>query len=126
MVKGNHPRADLYREEYAKGMTYAEIARKYGVSRQAVQMACGKQDVSKFRPWTEDRCIYPNLRKWLNDNRVSLFEFVRRMEAIPSGHITYRYSCYFKGGIYPQKRTIDKMLEVTGLTYEQMWEVEDG
>ena len=121
-----HPKADLYRAEREKGMTYAEIAKKYGVSRQAVQFACCKSDDSKFRGWTEERCIYPNLRKWLNDNRVSLFEFIRRMDLVPCYKTSGRFGCYFKGRCYPRKDVIDKMLEVTGLTYEQLWEVDDG
>lgn len=124
MIMSRHPRMDLYAEERAKGMTYKAIAGKHGVSKQAVADALGKSDEAKFRAWTEDRCIYPNLRNWLNENKVSMREFIRRAGLIPYGNNMSQYSAYFRGKQYPQKATIDKILKVTGLTYEKLWEVE--
>jgi transcriptional regulator with XRE-family HTH domain len=121
-----HTRRDIYREERATGMTYREIAEKHGVSYQAVADALGKSDLAKFKPWTEKRCIYPNLRHWLNENKVSLREFARRSEVVASGRTLNRFGAYFRGENYPPKQTIDKILNVTGLTYEQLWEVEDA
>ena len=119
-------RRDIYREDRETGMTYREIAAKHGVSYQAVADALGKSDLTKFKPWTAERCIYPNLREWMNANKVSLREFVRRTEAVSAGSNLIRYAAYFRGDNYPGKQTIDKMLNVTGLTYEQLWEVEDA
>lgn len=120
-----HPKADIYRREREKGLTYRQIAEKYGVSFQCVASCCGKQNDAFFRAWTEDRCIWPNLRNWLNENRVTLKEFVRRMGDIPSSNVGCRVRGYFRGECYPQKGTIDKMLQVTGLTYEQLWAREE-
>jgi transcriptional regulator with XRE-family HTH domain len=121
-----HPKADLYMAERAKGKTYREIAEQYGVTRQAIADACGKYEEGKFKPWTEERCIYPNLRKWLNENKVSMKEFIRRAGNIPGGNTDSLFRNYFKGKNEPRKGVIDKMLEVTGLTYEQLWEVDDA
>lgn len=121
-----HPKRDLYRAERDKGKTYREIAEMYGVTYQAVCNACGKQNYDRFRAWTKDRCIYPNLRNWLNENRVSAKEFLRRMDLTSGGNTELAFRTYFKGENYPKKQTIDKMLAVTGLTYEQMWEADDG
>lgn len=118
-------RADLYRKARAEGKTYAQIAEEYGVSAQAIAAACGRSNPASFRCWTPERCIYPNLRKWLNDNRVSLSEFIRRMDLEVGGTTTGRFSEYFRGVCYPTKKVIDGMLRVTGLTYEQLWEVEN-
>lgn len=120
----NHPKADLYRSERAKGKTYRKIAEEYGVSYQAVANSCGPEKEYCFRGWTAERCIYPNLRRWLNDNRVTLAGFIRKMDLVPGGAAPGRFSDYFRGVCYPGKKTIDKMLEVTGLTYEQHWEVD--
>ena len=119
-----HPKTDLYRAERAKGKTYKEIAEQYGISHQAVAAVCCKSVDSQFRPWSADRCIYPNVRSWLNDNKVSLSEFIRRMGEVPGGGYTGRFGGYLKGKYFPGKEVIDKMLAVTGLTYEKFWEVD--
>ena len=119
-----HPRRDLYQIERENGKTYREIAEMYGVSFQAVAVSCGRSEDAKFRVWTKDRCVYTNLRNWLNENRVSMSEFIRRTGGIPSGGNTAGYGNYFRGECYPPKLTIDKILAVTGLTYEQLWEVD--
>ena len=116
-----HPKADLYRADRREGMTIREIADKYGVSKQAVAQACGSHNVSFFRKFDEERCVYPYLRKWLNENKVSVKEFLRRCGLTSSGTISKRYAMYFRGKVYPTKLVIDQMLAVTGLTYEDMF-----
>ena len=120
----NHPRADLYLAERERGLSYQQIADKHGVSIQAVCMACAMQG-GYFRPYTEDTCVYPYLRRWLNENRINRNEFIRRMGLIPRGNENIRFGLYFRGEHYPSKQTIDKMLAVTGLTYEQLFYRED-
>lgn len=73
---------DLIRADRAQGMTYEQISKKYGVSRQRIhQIIGGDTDRVKnyFRTLTEKDCIYPNLRKWMNDNKVSKVELSRRI-----------------------------------------------
>ena len=111
----------IYLEEREKGMTYAEIAAKYGVSHQAVAQTCARRSACHFKPYTEKECIYPNLRKWLNENRVMRNELARRMYGNPCSTYTTRFSCWFTGRCFPTKETIDKLLAITGLTYEQLW-----
>lgn len=119
-----HPRADLYRQERMNGLTYRDIAKKYGVSYQAVQIACSQHKGYGFVPFTKKTCVYPNLRKWLNDNKVSMRDFVRRCNLTPHGVTSQRYKDYVTGRCYPSKQTIDVLLKVTGLTYEQFFEVD--
>lgn len=121
-----HPRADIYRAEREKGLTYRQIAEKHGVSFQTVAQACGKSDASKFRAFTESDCVYPNLRKWLNDNKVSRYEFIRRVGLCADSATSCTFGKYFRGKHYPNKQTIDKMLRVTGLTYEELFYREDA
>lgn len=116
-----HPKADLYRAEREKGLTYAEIARKYGISQQAVCQACGKFSQGHFKPYTEEEVVYPNLRRWLNENRMTRSEFIRRLDRVIGGHAHDALSRWFRGVNDPQKKTIDKMLEITGLTYEELF-----
>lgn len=117
----DHPKADLYLEERKKGLTYREIAAKYGVSFQAVAIAAGKADPSRFRPYRGDQVVYPILCKWLNTNKISKKEFIRRMGNIPGGTNSMNLDSWLKGKTYPSKQNIDKMLIVTGLTYEELF-----
>lgn len=56
------------------GCTYQEIADKYGISRQFVQ-----QEIANFtgkertiKKSSLDKCIYPNLKKYMIDNNISM------------------------------------------------------
>lgn len=120
----NHPRADMYLAERERGLSYQQIADKYGVSRQTVGQACASRG-GYFRTYTEDTCVYPYLRQWLNENRITRNEFIRLMGLIPCANENIRFGFYFRGEHYPSKQTIDKMLAVTGLTYEQLFYRED-
>lgn len=112
---------DLYKADREKGMTYREIAEKYGVSKQVVGIACSKSDPNYFRYITRKQCIYVGLRDWMNDNKVSGMALVRMLgyNAEPSEYS--RISAYLKGRSSPKKHIIDKLLEVTGLPYEELF-----
>ena len=105
--------------------TYAQIAELSGVSKQTVYNLIGKTDIGKVRPITETQCVYPNLRKWMNDNHISRMELTRRIYGNIPGGRTYRRAMHFlygKGGnVTINKPFLDKLLEVTGLTYEQLF-----
>lgn len=113
---------DKYIEARSKGMKYREIAEIYGVSYQAVAQACAKYSPGHFVPFTEERLVYPNWRNWMNENKVPLKEFLRRLGLHPSGNSVGMVRNYMRGDHYPPKHTIDKILEITGLTYEQLWD----
>ena len=113
---------DIYRAEHDAGLSYTQIAKKYGCSKQNVAQACGKTRENYFAQYTEEQVVYPNLRRWLNENRVSRSEFCRRMGCGWTASNTPRISSYFRGTRVPAKPIIDKMIEVTGLSYEELWE----
>lgn len=109
-----------------QGLKYREIAEKFGVSKQYVCMVCSKRNPAYFTP-IDDKCIYPKLRDWMNENKISRNEFVRRMGLTThTGNIS-RFGSYLMGEAYPRKQYIDKMLDVTGMTYEELFftEVDD-
>lgn len=118
------PRYELYMAAREEGLTYPEIAKKYGVSPQAVYIACAKRGARRFKPYTEKEVIYPNLRRWLNENEISRSEFARRMDRIPNASTRAQIGAWFRGDCYPLKSVIDKIIEVTGLSYEKLWEEE--
>ena len=119
-----HPKSDMYMADRDAGMTYREIAEKHGVSYQAVAQCCGRQG-PYFKAYTEEEVVYPGLRKWLNENRVTRSEFIRRMGNIGSGTMVSRIGKHFRGENLPTKKTIDSFIEVTGMTYEQLFATED-
>lgn len=114
-----HPKADLYLDERKKGMTYREIADKYGVSFQSVHSTCIRQDGTyRVHIIHKKGCIYPNLRKWLNEDRVRRDAFFKSMKGYPVRE-------YMKGERQPKKNAIDLMLKITGMTYEELFKEED-
>ena len=119
--KGNDPR--VYARERANGKTVNEIARDHGVTHQAVSDGLKRIKAQRFRGWDDKRCIYKNLRQWLNDNQFGLSELVIMMGFAQSGTNTGRLRSWLKGECYPSKKNIDRLLLISGLTYEQLWEV---
>jgi transcriptional regulator with XRE-family HTH domain len=113
----------LLREQ---GFKHQEIADMFGVSRQYVADVCGNCDPAYFIP-IGDECVYPNLKKWMNENKVSRREFIKRMGLTPHTSNHARFNKCVRGEYQPPKPYIDKMLAVTGLTYEKLFEeVQDG
>ena len=104
-----------------QGLSQTEIAKIVGVSKQRVAHIIGKYCPGHFVKLTKVQNVYPNWRNWMNENRVTRREFVRRMgwKAEPSN--TRLLSIWMSGKKYPQKKSIDLILKVTGLTYEQLF-----
>lgn len=115
---------DLLRADRAQGMTYRQIGEKHGISRSRVyQIIGGDTDKreSCFRGITEKDCIYPNLRKWMNDNKISKIELTRRIFGEGHTELQCRLSEWLRGKCYPTKKNIDRFIKVTGLTYEELF-----
>lgn len=111
-----------YRAEREKGLTYRTIAEKYGVSYQSVAQACGKGNPHLFRYHTAKSVIYPNLRKWLNDNKISKQELLRRAGLEVLSENDKRLSDILSGRTEPRKTTIDRLIKATGMSYEKLFE----
>ena len=102
---------DIYMAERATGKTYREIADAYGVSWQAVYGACTSNATK--RPRT---CLWPHLADWMEDNEGSAFELAEM-----TGTCRNTLYGWFAGRNNPNKVWIDKVLEVTGLSYEYLF-----
>ena len=114
---------ELYKAARDAGETYDAIAKRFGVSRQAVWSNLNV----KRKPWqdiTLAECIYPNLRGWMNDNRVSVPELAKRVTGDRDNGASVRR--WIAGYTNPNKKNIDKLLSVTGLTYEEMFAEEQN
>jgi transcriptional regulator with XRE-family HTH domain len=117
----NKGRYKLYRQERDKGLTYREIALKYGVSYQNVAQACSTHQLARFRYHRADSIIYPNLLKWLNDNKINTSELLRRLGLETTASNYERLCKILSGKLQPRKPLIDKLIEITGLTYENLF-----
>lgn len=107
-----------------QGHTYEQIARAFNVSRQRVYQLIGVSNKSYFRPITEERCVYPGLRKWMNDNNISTVELTRRLYGSAAGSNQSYVSAWLKGSKTLYKQAIDRILTVTNLTYEEAFKNE--
>jgi transcriptional regulator with XRE-family HTH domain len=103
------------------GMTYKQIAEKHGCSVQYVGRVVGKYNPKNFHAVTETGCIYPNLIKWMNDNKISASELVRRMYLEPLPDNINRLRNVMRGHSNPRKDYIDRMMAATGMTYQKLF-----
>lgn len=115
-----------YREKinlHKQGLTHQQIADRLGVSRQAVTPYLAKYNPAYFQIIDEKGCIFKGLREWLNKNKVTRAELVRRMGMIPHSSVVTRISCCLKGEREFAKCEIDDILAITGMTYEQAFKL---
>lgn len=101
--------AEIQRK-YADGMTQKALAKEYGVSQALIQKRCG----GPYRTYSHNYVKWSGIREYMQKNDVS----TRRMSEETG--ITYPALYYILTGKHdPSKASIDKILNYTGLTYEQ-------
>jgi hypothetical protein len=107
-----------------QGLDVKVIADMVGVSVCYVYQICQCVYPRYYSP-IGNECIYPNLRKWMNKHKVSRKEFLLRMGLTAHQCNYQKFTDLMQGKYEPRKNYIDKMLEVTGLTYEELFKTED-
>lgn len=107
---------------FEQGMTYAEIGRAVGVSRQRVYQLIGGNR-KYYIKITKEGCVYDGIREWMNKNKVSRADLVRKVYGF---YCPDRYAVISKAlkGVDTHKHIIDGILRATGLTYEEAFKVE--
>lgn len=98
------------------GCTYQEVAKHFGVSRQRVHALFPYISKRARHKAGEYNYIYPNVNKYMKDNKISLMEMYRK-----TGINYNQLHRIFYGESNPSKKTIDKLLDYTGMTYEEMF-----
>jgi transcriptional regulator with XRE-family HTH domain len=103
--------------------TYSEIARITGVSRQYVSQVIVRigKPLTDFRKLSEKDCVYDGIRNWWNSNRMSYHKFFDLMGMRYHQTNITRLQRYFSGEFQPRKDYIDRLISVTGLSYEQLF-----
>lgn len=104
-----------------KGMTYQEIADSMGVSKAYVAVLLDKTvKTSNFRIWPIELSPYPVLTQWMNDNQMTRQELAEKLGYSPSTSSCYIITKIMKTDKFTKKE-IDKLLELTGMTYEELF-----
>lgn len=118
-IKQREERKAYMRSLYESGMTYEEIGETLGVSQQRVYQMIGGEYKNHFRRVSEKSCVFVGLRNWLNDNKVNVSDLVRRIYGEFYAESHKRLASKLRGRTEFKKAEIDKLLEITGLTYEE-------
>lgn len=117
-------RNECMREMHLQGITYADIGRQFGISRQRVFQLIGGADKPKFVGVKPDSCVYVGLRNYLISNRISINELTRRAYGECKPNFSAHIATALKGGEV-RKSVIDRILNATSLTYEQAFSKEE-
>lgn len=107
------------------GLSCQQVANKHGVSRQYVSQCCVGVFPKYFHKATKEGCVYRNLRKFINENRITKTELVRRCGLTAHGSNLEYLERFMKGQGDPRKSYIDRLLKVTGLSYEELFSKEE-
>lgn len=120
-----HETRDAARELRMQGLTFAEIGKRLGVSKQRIAQCCAgmnpKQTARACRIKDLDCIIYPNLKKWMLENKVSISEMMRRIGLDTGSRRSESFRNKLKGRTQLTITDIKKILAVTGGTFEQMF-----
>lgn len=118
-------KAELYRQELRRGMSCREIAGKYGISVQAVYAACGSVRTTRFRQYEPEACVWVGLRHWMNYHKVSRRALLQKMGLEYSHCNLARLNDNLRGRSDLRMSFIRKMMEITGLTFEELFREDD-
>lgn len=96
------------------GASLQEIADHFGVTKEYISKVTPKAPLRSIRRAMCETYIYPNISKWMRENRIDAGKFSSML------HVSrMTVSNNFRGKTMPTKKTIDAVLEVTGMKYEE-------
>lgn len=108
------------------GKSYDEIGKLFGVSKQRVFQLIGGDERGRYtvNEVAIRKIKYLGLRNWMKDNRVSVAQLTRLIygHANASTQTSTRLKIY--GTSEMPKSFIDKLIEITGLSYERLFDEE--
>lgn len=102
-----------------EGATLRECAEKFGVSREYIRQITPPVETHPRRRRAYDSCIYPNIKEWMYQNRYSYYAFSKILDCSPAS--VYNV---LMGKSSPNKKLIDKILDATGMSYEEAFKTE--
>lgn len=103
------------------GATFQEIGDAHGITsngaRSAIMRSIGLCDKPKK---SIERIVYPAIRNWLTEHQMSKRKFSSQI-GVSVAHVTN----ILNGKVNPTIKIANKILSVTGLTYEEAFRRED-
>ena len=101
-----------------EGATYEEIAKEFGVTKQRVQQIMLRA-VGERRRKSNDKIIYPNIAKWLEEKELTIKKFAQ------SNGLNYVTILNALKRDEMSTKTANQILKATGLTYEEAFRKEE-
>jgi DNA-binding CsgD family transcriptional regulator len=117
-------RAAVMHKLKEEGKTYNEIAVIYGISKQRVYQILRKGDKRYFRHISKRSVKHTGLRNWMNTNQISFNELTTRIFGYYHAEHYKRLYWRLSSGCLTMS-LIKKILEITGLTFEECFTEED-
>ena len=105
-----------------------ELAAKHGMNPRTLSARLSRgwslqealeRPVRQKLPPRKYKVIYPNIYKWIEDHGMTYLDFAAYCDLADNavGHLLYGFTD-------PKKITIDKILDATGMTYEEAFKTE--
>lgn len=108
-----------------EGKSYRQIAKIFNISAQRVFQILGETNEKYFRPISNKQIKYTGLRNWMNKNKISFTGLVREIYGHYHPEHYRRLGPYFRDTSPIKIDLIKKILEITGLTFEECFMKED-
>jgi len=99
------------------GVVMPEIAARLELDEYKLRVAFGKMNIAAGKSRYNGRCIYKGLGRWLRANGT------RELAKMAGMHVSHVNE--IAAGKSISKRTIDKILKATGMTYEECFAEEE-
>lgn len=103
------------------GYTYERIGERFGVSRQRIQQILSGEGSGKRNATSKqnrlERYVFPNIAVWMNEHDYTLTMMAEEIGILPT-----TLSKQLLGNSEPPLKTVRKIIEITGLSFEVAFE----
>jgi hypothetical protein len=108
------------------GKSYEEIGKLFGVSKQRVFQLIGGDERCRYpvRGVANQKIKYVGLRNWMRENSVSIAQLTRLIYGHGNASTQTNTRLKIYGSLEMPKSFIDKLIEITGLSYERLFDEE--
>lgn len=108
------------------GKSYEEIGKLFGVSKQRVFQLIGGNEKCrrKVDEVANQKIKYVGLRNWMRDNGVSIARLTRLIYGHGNASTQTNTRLKIYGELEMPKSFIDKLIKITGLSYERLFDEE--